>query len=596
MSGLALLDPMAVLANPSATLSQIQRALDELELSDGGFRESAIGLSSNVTIELLGVFLRKQALLQGVRLRVMQGNFDDPVGDVDRFQAAAIDQMLLLPFFDNLLPAFEAQAAHLPIAILEAKEAEFRARHRLVFQRASGLKTLFLCSLHRMNPPVGLGGDQVDEVLARFNQALREEAAPFSNIRWIETGESICRVGQAHAFDPRFYFSAKAPYTTAFFNDLAHRVVACSRGFGSRFHKVLVLDCDNTLWGGVIGEDLLGGIKLGPFDHPGNIYWRVQHEVAALEQNGILLCLCSKNNPEDVAEVLAHHPHAVLQERHFVLQKVNWNDKASNLRDIANELNLGLDSVVFLDDSPFECEAVRTQLPLVRTFQVPAKLSDYPALFQEIKELFLAGGVSRESRSKTEQYRQRAKAEELKAGSQSQEDYLASLGLKVSLTRNDRVQIPRISELTLKSNQFNLTTRRYTEAEIQRMMESPDRTVYALSVSDRFGEAGLTGILIMHWEGALARVDAFLMSCRVIGRGVESAIWGSMLEDALRKGCRSLAAEFIPTAKNAQVASFFDGLGLPLVEEMPSGVRRYQIEINTFTPPQKPWIEVINGG
>lgn len=595
MSGSAPFDPMAVLANPSATLSQIQRALDMLELSDRGFRESAIGLSSNVTIELLGVFLRKQALLQGVRLRVMPGNFDDPVGDVERFQAVGIDQMLLLPFFDNLLPAFEAQASHLPLDVLEAKEAEFRARHRLVFQRASSLRTLFLGSLHRMTLSVGLGGDHVDAVLARFNQALREEAAPFSNIRWIETGESIHRVGQAHAFDPRFYFSAKAPYTTAFFNDLAHRVVACSRGFGSYFHKVLVLDCDNTLWGGVIGEDLLGGIKLGPFDHPGNIFWRVQHEAAALEQNGILLCLCSKNNHEDVVEVLTHHPHAVLKERHFVLQKINWNDKATNLREIANELNLGLDSLVFLDDSSFECEAVRSQLPMVRTFQVPAKLSDYLVLFQEIKELFLAGGVARESHSKTEQYRQRAKAEELKAVSQSQEDYLASLGLKVSLTRNDRAQISRLSELTLKSNQFNVMTRRYTEAEILRMMESPDWTVYALSVSDRFGDAGLTGILIMHWEETQARVDSFLMSCRVIGRGVESAVWGPMLADALQRDCQCLVAEFSPTPKNAQVAFFFDGLGLPLVEESSTGARRYQVDINKFVPPETPWIEVVNG-
>ena len=157
-------DPTATLASPAATLSQVLRALDALELPDRGLPESAIGLSSNVTIELLGVFLRKHALLSGVRLRVMQGNFDDPVGDVDRFLVAGIDQMLLLPFFDNLLPSFEAQAAHLSIELLEAKEAEFRARYRLVFQRASAIKTLYLGSLHRVALSVGLGGDQVDAV------------------------------------------------------------------------------------------------------------------------------------------------------------------------------------------------------------------------------------------------------------------------------------------------------------------------------------------------------------------------------------------------------------------------------------------------
>lgn len=595
MSESTAFDPVAVLASPSATLSQTLRALGALESSDLEFRETAIGLSSNVTIELLGIFLRKQALSHGVRLHVVNGNFDDPVGDVDRFQEAGIEQMLLLPFFDNLLPSFEAQAASLSIDVLEAKEAEFRARYRLAFQRASAMKTLYLCSLHRLSLSVGTGGDQVDRVLARFNHALHDEAASFPNIRWIETGESIYRVGQAHAFDLRFYFRAKAPYTTAFFNDLAYRIVAYSRNFGTQFHKVLVLDCDNTLWSGVIGEDLLGGIKLGPFDYPGNIFWRVQYEMAALEQNGVLLCLCSKNNPEDVTEVLTHHPHSVLRERHFVLQKVNWKDKASNIQDIALELNLGLDSIVFLDDSPFECEAVRTQLPMVRTFQVPSKLSDFPILFREIKELFLAGGISSESRSKTEQYRQRAKAEDSKMGSTSQEEYLASLGLTVSLTRDDRTQIPRLSELTLKSNQFNLTTRRYTEADIQRMIENPEMTVYALHVSDRFGDAGLTGILIMRWEGLVARVDAFLMSCRVIGRGIESAVWSPMLRDAQRKGCRGLAAEYSPTSKNAQVASFLDGLGMSLIEETSTGVRRYQVDIDAFTSPPTPWIKVING-
>jgi FkbH-like protein len=596
MSQSAPSDPMAVLSGPAPTLRQTMEAVEALERSDRPWREAAIGLSANVTIELLGVFLRKHALLHGVRLKVAQGNFDDPEGDLDRFRAAGIDQMLLLPFFDNLLPSFEAQAAHLPVALLEAKASEFRSRYRLLFQRASAMKTLFLGTLHRRSASVEPGGDRVDELIAQFNQALRQEAAPYRNIRWLDTGASLRWVGQEHSFDSRFYFSAKAPYSTAFLNDLARRLVAGCRGFGSYFHKALVLDGDNTLWGGVVGEDLLEGIQLGPHEAPGSIFWQVQNELLALEQRGVLLCLCSKNNPGDVAEVLEHHPGSVLHARNFILQKVNWQDKPANLREIAEELNLGLDSLVFLDDSPFECEAVRTQLPAVRTFQVPARLSEYPALLGEIKELFLAGGLSADGRSRTEQYRQRAMAEDLKAKAASQEEYLASLGLKVNLARNGRGQIRRISELSLKSNQFNLTTRRYSEMEVQGLMESPDHTVYALSVSDRFGDAGLTGVLVMHWQGATAQVEAFFMSCRVIGRGIETAIWGAMLEDARSKGCRILAAEYRPTPKNAQVASFFDGLGLPLVEASPAGLRRYQVDISSFTPPRTDWIEVSDVG
>jgi FkbH-like protein len=595
MSQPAPFDPKAMLAHPAATLSQILRAVDALEQSEAGFREASIGLSSNVVIELLDPFLRREALRHGVRLKVVVGNYDDPGGDAERFRTAGLEQMLLLPFFDNLLPAFEAQAAHLPVEALEAKEMEFRARYRLAFQRADDMKAVWLLGLHRLFPSVGPGQDRVQEVLSRFDQALREEAAPFPNIRWIEAEDCLSRIGRDRAFDLRFYFGAKAPYTPAFLGEVARRVAIGSRGFGSHFYKVLVLDCDNTLWGGVIGEDLLGGIQLGPYDQPGSIFWRVQHELVALEQSGVLLCLCSKNNPGDVAEVLARHPHAVLQERHFVLQKVNWTDKVDNLQAIAAELNLGLDSMVFLDDSPFECEAVRTRLPAVRTLQVPARLSDYPGLVQDLKELCLGGGISRESQSKTEQYRLRAQAEALKGDLQSQEDYLTSLGLQVTLDRNAPAQIPRLSELTLKSNQFNLTTRRYSEADIRRMVDDLSVTIYALSVRDRFGDSGLTGILIMRWEGPVAVVDSFLMSCRVLGRGIEKAVWAPMLQDARHRGCQELAAEFIPTPKNAQVASFFDELGLPAIEVAAEGTRRYRIGVEAFTPPSTPWIEVIDG-
>lgn len=588
----ATLSPLGLLASPAVTLGQTIRALETLD--DVELRPASLGLSSNVTIDLLGTFLRKHAALHGVRLSIAQGNFDDPLGDMDRFQATGVDQMLLLPFFDNLQPAFEAQAAHLSPEDLGAREEDFRQRYRLVFQRASGMKAVYLGTMHRMGRRPGLAGDQVDEVVARFNRILEEETAPFPNIHLLDTAETIDRVGLNHAFDLRFYFSAKAPYATAFFDDLARRVVACSRGFGGQFYKVLVLDCDNTLWGGVIGEDLLEGIKLGPFEHPGNIFWRVQHEVAALERAGVLLCLCSKNNPADVMEVLERHPQAVLRKDQFVLNKVNWDDKPANLRAMAQELNLGLDSMVFLDDSPFECEAVRTQLPMVRTFQVPARLADYPALFGEIKELFLAGGVSDESRSKTEQYRLRALGEELKAVAGSREDYLSSLGLTATLGWDVLKQVPRISELSNKSNQFNLTTRRYSEADILALMESPNATVLSIQVSDRFGDAGLTGVLILHWEGETARVDSFFMSCRVIGRGIESSIWQPVLALARVRGCRSLEASFLPTAKNAQVSSYFDNLGLPLVKEGTDGARHYRIPIDLFVPPETPWIEVTN--
>jgi FkbH-like protein len=572
-----------------STMMQLTQAVTALE-KEAQPRTIKIGVSSSATVDLLNIYLRKHGLLNGARIDLVAGNYDDPIGDIDLFAQAGVEQIVLLPFFDNLLPSFEAQLESLDPSIIDAKEQELRQRYRMVFDKARAVPAIYLGTFHRMGVAADASGqDAVAIVLARFNAALRDEAAAYANVRVLDTEDIVRAVGQNAAFDTRFYFRSKAPYTGAYMNELARRIAAAARGFGAHFYKVLALDCDNTLWGGVIGEDLLNGIKLGPYDYPGNIFWRMQQEFAALERQGILLALVTKNNPADVEEVLRKHPDMVLKESQIVAKKVNWEDKPSNLRALAQELNVGLDSFIFLDDSSFECEAVRQQLPMVRTVQVPSTLSDYPRVVAEIKSLFLAGGIAADSKGKTEQYRQRAGAEELKAQFDTQEEYLASLELKVELTRNARASAGRISELSQKSNQFNLTTRRYSVAEIEQMMgRRHAHAVYSLVVSDKFGNAGLTGVAVMRYEGKAAIVENFLMSCRVIGRGVETGIWPRIVADAMQRGCTELRAEYIPSAKNAQVADFYGRLGMPAHEENSEGVRRYAIAAADFAAPLIP--------
>jgi FkbH-like protein len=582
---------LVLLAKDDCTLSQIMTAIGRLEQLDHK-RRISVGLSSSVTIDLLGVYLRKYSLLAGVHMSIVQGNYDDPIGDVDLFLNAGVDQMVLIPSFDNLMPSFEAQLGLLDNEAISAKEEQICTRYHLALNKAAKMSTVFLATFHRMGTAMLGDVDLIGSVVIKFNQALRNTAAAFPNVRMIDSDEIIRGLGQKGAYDPRFYFRNKAPYSGSFLNELARRIALSSRGFGTTFHKVLVLDCDNTLWGGVIGEDLVSGIKLGPYDYPGNIFWRVQHEFAALERNGILLCICSKNNPVDVEEAILHHPDMVLRNDQFVVKKINWNDKPANLRAIAEELNLGLDSMVFLDDSTFECESVRQQLPMVTTIQVPAMLSDYPQTVAGIKDLFLAGGISSDASTKTQQYRQRAGAEELKAQFGSQDDYLASLGISVELSRNARASLVRISELSMKSNQFNLTTRRYPEAELLQAMQDPQKAVYSLVVADKFGNAGLTGVAVLRYEGTSAIIENFLMSCRVIGRGVEMAIWDQISSDAAMRGCQQLLAKFSPSAKNAQVTDFYDRLGLDLITATSAGVKRYAIAIKTFKTPATPWIKL----
>jgi FkbH-like protein len=476
--------------------------------------------------------------------------------------------------------------------LIASKEAELRGRYRFAMQKGESMKMIFLGTLHSMSPLIDFSGNDVSRViLNRFNLALREEARQFSNVRVIDTEDILGFIGYQRAFDSRFYFRSKAPYSAVFFDELAKRISFATRGFGAHFYKALILDCDNTLWGGVIGEDLLSGIKLDKHDYPGNIFWKIQNEILALEKSGALLCLCSKNNLADVDEVLEKHPSMVIKEGHIAVKKVNWDDKASNIRSLSQELNIGLDSMVFLDDSSFECEAVRQQLPMVKTFQVPKNLPDYPGLFSEIKKLFLAGGVTEESKSKTQQYRQRSEAEALKAQFENQDEYLASLGLKVELSLNLRSSIPRISELSMKSNQFNLTTRRYSESQIQAMMDSDEHDIYSLVVEDKFGNSGLTGVVVIKYEGKKASIENFYMSCRVIGRGVEMAIWKRINEIAIKKGCLSLSADYFMSPKNSLVSDFYNRLGMSISSTTEDGCH-YNILTSQFSPPPTPWIEI----
>lgn len=581
-----------MLTAPGTTLTRTISAVDALDKLAVSDRRVSIGISSNVSVDLLSVFLRKHALLCGAAADVTIGNHDDPLTDVEQFVQAGISEMVLLPFFDNLLPAFERQLALLSPETVAAKEAELRSRYRLVFEKAQPMRQVYACSFHRFSPSVDTGtADTVSCVLDRFNDMLRSEAQAFPNVRVIDTGAIVSLLGAAAAFDTRFYLRNTAPFATPFVNELARRIVAGARGFNSYFYKALVLDCDNTLWGGIIGEDLIDGIKLDPHRYPGRVYWQAQQAYLALERQGVLLCLCSKNNPEDVDEVLDRHPYAVLHRDHIAARQVHWADKVSSLKSIARDLNLGLDSLVFVDDSDFECDAVRGALPAVRVFQVPKALADYPRMLNEISELFLAGGIAAESRSKTAQYKQRQEAAAASVAFSTNEEYLASLDLRVQLARDDTASLARIGELTLKSNQFNLTTLRQSLAEIRQRIDSEAGTVYSLHVTDRFGNAGLTGVVLASWQGETAKIDAFLMSCRVIGRGVEFCFWPQVAQDARRHGCCFIEAEYRPTAKNAQVADFYDRLGLRLVAE-DNGARIYRAALDSFTPPTIDWIKV----
>lgn len=579
-----------ILRDTNSTVAQVMAAVNSGMKSASPAKQVKLGVSASSVVNLLELFLRRYGLLNEVSVEVLTGNYDDPVGDIDQFALQGADYVVLLPFLDALWPGFEARLADTPSDLLEQKLVDIADRFNLVFNKAAGFKLVLVGQFHRISERHSESDDIVDLIVGRLNEMLRSIATRYSNVKFIDIATIIGDIGRSRSLDFRFYFRNRAPYSPALLDRMAKTIFDLSRGLGSYFYKALVIDCDNTLWGGVIGEDLLAGVKLSPHDYPGNIFWRIQHDISRLEKGGVLLCLCSKNNESDVDQMF-DHPEMVLKRDQIAIRKVNWRPKPENISEISKELSIGLDSLIFLDDSEFEIEAVRSALPMVRTFRVPTSLDQYPKIMGEIRRLCLGGGVSKESESKTSQYRIRAEAEALKLSSASHEDYLRSLEIKVKLTRGDVSKLARISELTQKSNQFNLTTVRYTETEIGQIMSNSESEVFSLAVSDRFGSSGLTGVVVIRYVATTVHVEAFLMSCRVIGRGVEFAVWSSILDHVRRLGFEELNASFRATSKNQQVADFYDRLGLKCVD-VGDDYRLYSAEISTFMPNRPNWIEV----
>ncbi|MBQ3881213.1 MAG: HAD-IIIC family phosphatase, partial [Bacteroidales bacterium] len=338
--------------------------------------------------------------------------------------------------------------------------------------------------------------------------------------------------------------------------------------------KCLVLDLDNTLWGGVLGEDGISGIKIGG-DYPGKAFHFFQESLLELSKSGVILAVCSKNNEEDVFEAWEKNPFMVLRKEHFSAMRINWTDKATNLREIASELNIGLDSFVFVDDNPTERELIRQMLPMVSVPEFPSQPYELPEFYLRlVKDYFKVYSVTAEDRKKTEQYKANAARAHARRSFTDFKDFLRSLEMKVTVEAANEFNIPRIAQMTQKTNQFNLTTRRYTDADVRTFLEKGWK-IWCISVADRFGDNGITGAVF--FDGR--RIDTLLLSCRILGKGIETAFIRTVLGLVKADGFDKVIAEYIPTAKNAQVKDFYDRCGFTLTGEDAEGVRSYVVDL-----------------
>ncbi len=412
-------------------------------------------------------------------------------------------------------------------------------------------------------------------LIQRLNLELWNAAAAEPGVYILDVNEVASAYGKYQWDDRSLWHAAKQYPAAQALPILARHQVALMRALLGLTSKCLVLDLDGTLWGGIIGEDGIAGIRLGGSSE-GEAYREFQSYVKSLRERGVILAVCSKNNEADAKLVFTSHPEMVLSLDDFALFLANWRPKDENLRRIAQSLNIGLDTLVFVDDSPVERAWVRRQLPEVEVPEMPVDPADQVKVLDQ-HLYFEAVEVTEEDRQRAKSYQSNMEREQLQATSANLEDFLASLQIRVELRPFDESNLPRIVQLINKTNQFNLTTRRLSENQVRQLIGKSDHYTQYMRVRDRFGDNGIVGILVASGDAEHLCVDTWLMSCRVLGRRLEEVMLNSLRRYAFAAGYRSVAGLYRPTAKNHQVADLYERLGFSLIESADNGERKYRL-------------------
>jgi len=398
------------------------------------------------------------------------------------------------------------------------------------------------------------------KMIEDLNHRLASSFANSGSVYVYDFNSFVSQHGENNVFDYKLFFFGDIKVSPDYIPYLANDFLSYIIGYLGITKKCIVLDLDNTLWGGIIGEDEFSGIKLGP-EPPGNAYVEFQKVLLALHQRGIILAINSKNNYDDALKVIKEHPYMILREEHFASLKINWNDKVSNVKEIANELNIGLDSMVFIDDDPINREYMKLSLPEILTVDPSPDPSQYTNIIKKMNE-FSALNITSEDAQRGKMYSEQRKRSELEHTVTDIESFLKQLELKVFIKSANEFTIPRISQLTLKTNQFNLTTKRYQESDIEKFSNDDNYLIGCAQVLDKFGDNGITGVFIVRKDNSKEWfLDTFLMSCRVMGREVEKGLLGHIINKAKESGVERIKAQFIPTQKNKPIENFLPTCG-----------------------------------
>jgi FkbH-like protein len=577
---------------------QLDRAIGQAGAAAAdGFTRLRVALIGSATLDQLAPGIRVAGLRRRLLFEVQTGRYGqyrqevlDPGSSLHRFAPQIV--LLSIGAHDALgevaLTAGEAETE----AALAQAVADLRQLWRTIRQalNSSVIQQTFL---DRAAPIFGSFDRSVPAAPARLVSRLNEavaEAARQDGVALLDLAAQVQRDGIDAWFDIRRWLQAKqeiAPEAAALYGELFARIVAAQRGLS---RKCLVLDLDNTLWGGVIGDDGLDGIVLGEGSALGEAHLALQHYARRLKERGVILAICSKNDPATAEAAFRDHPEMLLKRSDIAAFVANWTDKAQNLETIAAQLNIGLDSLVFVDDNPVERARVREALPMVAVPELP----DDPALY--VRTLAGAGyfeavSFTQEDRERAELYAKDAERGAALSEAPSMDAFLAGLAMAVVYGPFAKNDLARVTQLVNKTNQFNTTTRRYSAEEIATRAAAREYITVQFRLRDRFGDNGLVSTMILGPNGdepAAFDVESWVMSCRVFGRELEFEAMNIAVEMALRRNARAFFADYVPTAKNAVIKDLYATLGFSAVAGAagPGGRTRWQLDLARYSPRQ----------
>jgi len=555
------------------SLTEIQEALKQPPNSK--LQSYRIVVLRNITVESILPYLQYYAFRSGLEAAVSVGNYDNILQDCHG-GLGADNKPIITSDTDSILIFFKLEVFSWPLARdflslnPEQRESEFERVLDYVELTLQAIRkqSSAVVLWHGLELPVykslGIMEDQLSDsqtsTLKRLEVQMKGILSRHTNVFYVDLSDCITQIGINSFYDNRFWYYSAAPYSLDALNVIAEKDFKYINALNGKNKKCLVLDCDNILWGGIIGEDGIDGIKLSKHGTGGGFY-DFQQELVNLHSRGVVLALCSKNNEKDVWEVFDMHPEMLLKREHIAAYEINWEDKAGNIKKISESLGLGLDSVVFIDDSPFETDMVREILPQVEVILVDPKQSfDYRQVIGSTG-YFDSLQYSTVDRQRTKMYQAESGRRRLQNNSDCIDEFLTKLGMEVTVKFADEKSIHRIAQLTQRTNQFNLTTKRYSDADIKKFVDNDTCDVLYLSLKDKYGDAGIVGAVILQSSGNTAVIDTFLLSCRVIGRGVENAFLSCAIKAARLRKVEIVQGKYIPTSKNQQVSGFYSRCG-----------------------------------